>query len=161
MARHRLLGTLALLGIGLIPVTTSATVATPCQAIADRGPQLGRSTEAPPPAPALFARDFKAPLDCEWGFPIGGFGGIRREGRITHDPVIFVHGNHSDAVDWFGVADAFKAKGTPTDYDDTQSPRLAGAVNLTYPDAYHSDLRVRPDIVATYQAFLARHGSIA
>ncbi|HMC70570.1 MAG TPA: hypothetical protein VKJ07_15545, partial [Mycobacteriales bacterium] len=42
-------------------------------------------------------------------------------------------------------------------YDDTQSPHLAGAVNLTYPDAYHSDLRVRPDIVATYLKFLKSH----
>lgn len=327
----RLAVAVVLLGIAVTPLTSGAASATPCQAIADRGPQLGRSTEAPPPAPALFAADFTPPTDCEWGFKIGGFGGIHRGARIAHDPVIFVHGNHSDAVDWFGVADAFKAKGytdqelwaisynglggqvdgapvvcpcppsqraiayhsrpdvlagvarggqyaandvnvrdlrafidavlaytkakqvqlvghslgvtvirktlfdhrrllprvsavvsiaggnhgtslcrgaettiyscdevapgtawlnrlnardeTPgavkylsifngsnaldpfflkgADYDDTQSPRLAGAVNLTYPDAYHSDLRVRPDIVATYVTFLARHGSIA
>ena len=299
-----------------------------CQAIADRGGQIGRSTSAPPPAPRLFAPGFVPPVDCEWGFRVGGFGGLRRGAPLHHDPVIFVHGNHSDAVDWFGVADTFMTAGytaqelwaisynglggqvdgapilcpcppslraiayelrpdvapnianggqyaaddvnvpdldafikavltytrakqvqlvghslgvtvirktlfadpalypkvsavvsiaggnhgtslcrgaedtlyscnevapgtawlkqlngrdeTPgkvaylsiyngsddldpfflktATYDDTQSPHLQGAVNLTYPDAYHSDLRVRPDIVATYLAFLNEHG---
>jgi pimeloyl-ACP methyl ester carboxylesterase len=306
-----------------------ATAKNPCQAIADKGPQTGRSTSAPPPAPRLFAPGFVPPVDCEWGFRVGGFGGLRRGAPLHHDPVIFVHGNHSDAVDWFGVADSFMAAGytaqelwaisynglggqvdgapivcpcppspraiayttrpdvvagvatggqyaandvnvrdldgfvkavlafthakqvqlvghslgvtvirktlfsdpglypkvsavvsiaggnhgtslcrgaedevyscnevapgtpwlrelngrdeTPgktaylsifngsnnldpffvkgPTYDDTQSPRLQGAVNLTYPDAYHSDLRVRPDIVATYLAFLSKHGA--
>jgi pimeloyl-ACP methyl ester carboxylesterase len=277
----------------------------------------------------LFASDFTPPHDCEWGFPIGGWGGERAGAPLRHDPVIFVHGNHSDAVDWFGVADQFEAAGytdqelwaisynglggqvhgapivcpcppspraveytarpdvapyaliagqyaandvnvgdlhafveavlaytradqvqlvghslgvtvirktlfdhpelyrrvsavvsiaggnhgtslcrdmettlyscdevapnTPwlnrlnargeapgptawmsiyngsnnldpfflqtPQYDDRQSPRLEGAVNLTYPDAWHSDLRVRPDIVATYLAFLQQHGT--
>ncbi|MCW2544114.1 MAG: hypothetical protein JWM40_1666, partial [Frankiales bacterium] len=45
-------------------------------------------------------------------------------------------------------------------FDDRSSPHLAGAINLTFGDAYHSDLRVRPDIVATYVGFLVKHGSV-
>lgn len=300
-----------------------------CKALSARGPQNGHATSAPPPAPALFAKDFTPPNDCEWGFPLGGWGGLRKGAPLHHDPVIFVHGNHSDAVDWYGVADAFKAAGytdqelwaisynglggqvdgapllcacPPTQraldyltrpdvapyaleggqyaanavnvpdlyaftkavlaytgadqvqfvghslgvtvirkvlfdhrelyrnvsavvsiaggnhgtslcrgmettlyscdevapntpwlnrlnaigeapgptkwmsiyngttnldpffiqtatYDDRQAPHLEGAINLTYPDAYHSDLRVRPDIVATYLAFLKKNGA--
>lgn len=47
--------------------------------------------------------------DCEWGFRVGGWGGTRAHGALKHVPIIFVHGNHSDAVDWFGVADQAKA----------------------------------------------------
>jgi pimeloyl-ACP methyl ester carboxylesterase len=314
-----------LLGVSLL--SPAADAAGPCRAIGDRGPQGGRPTSAPPPAPVLFPSDFRPPTDCEWGFPVGGWGGVRRGAPLKHDPVIFVHGNHSDAVDWFGVADQFKAAGYndqelwaisynglggqvdgapiicpcppspralaymsradvaplvlqggqyaandvnvpdlyafvkavlaytgaghvqlvghslgttvirkmlfdhrelfrrvsaavsiaggshgtslcrdmettlyscdevapdspwlkqlnsigeapgPTKwmslyngtnnldpfflktatYDDTWRPHMQGAVNLTYPDAYHSDLRVRPDIIATYLAFLAKH----
>ncbi|MCU1590300.1 MAG: EstB-type esterase domain protein [Frankiales bacterium] len=82
-----------------------------CAPLAARGPQNGHSTTPPPPAPVLFAKDFRAPLDCEWGMVLGGWGGIRKGAPLHHDPVIFVHGNHSDAVDWFGVADAFRAAG--------------------------------------------------
>lgn len=317
-----------LLGIQLAPLPGASAAAGPCRSIGDHGPQGARATSAPPPAPRLFPADFPTTLDCEWGFPVGGWGGIRRHAPIRHDPVIFVHGNHSDAVDWFGVADQFKkdagyndqelwaisynglggqvdgapivcpcppssraiayqtrpdvlagvasggqyaandvnvpdlylftkavlaytgaqhvqlvghslgvtvirkmlfdhrelyrkvsvvvsiaggnhgtslcrgmettlyscdevAPGSPwlrrlnsigeapgptkwmavfngnndldpfflqtATYDDRLAPRLQGAVNLTYADAYHSDLRVRPDIVATYQAFLTKN----
>jgi pimeloyl-ACP methyl ester carboxylesterase len=318
-----------LLGLSLTPFVPSASAALTCQQIAAGGPQGGHGPGAPPPAPRLFAADFRAPLDCEWGFPLGGWGGVRKGLPARHDPVVFVHGNHSDAVDWYGVADAFRARGysdqelwavsynglggqvdgapicvcPPTrqqlaystrpdvltglatggqyaandvnvrdlasfvdavlaytrakqvqlvghslgvtvirktlfdyprlmphvsavvsiaggnhgtslcrgsetllyscdeiapntawlkrlngrdetpgrisylsiyngtnnldpffvngpGYDDRQSPHLAGAINLTYPDAYHSDLRVRPDIVATYVGFLVKHGSV-
>lgn len=327
-----LLVAVAVLGavVFLGPPAAVAAPETPCRAIGDTGPQMGRGTEPPPPAPAVFAEDFTPPNDCEWGFPLGGFGGERAGAPLRHDPVIFVHGNHSDAVDWFVVADQFKAAGysdqelwaisynglggqyagapiicpcppspraveymarpdvapliaaggqyaanqvnvgdlrafieavraytgaeqvqlvghslgvtvirqtmfeypelyrrvsavvsiaggnhgtslcrgfettlyscdeiapdtpwlnrlnaggespgptkwmsiyngsnnldpffleTPT-YDDRQSPRLEGAVNLTYADAWHSDLRVRPDIVATYLKFLMDNGGI-
>ena len=41
---------------------------------------------------------------------------------------------------------------------DEASPRLAGAVNLTYAGAYHNDLRVEPTEVDDYLAFLLLHG---
>jgi pimeloyl-ACP methyl ester carboxylesterase len=42
----------------------------------------------------------------------------------------------------------------PGVFDDTQSPHLDGAINVTFPQTYHNDLRVRPDIVAVYLKFL-------
>jgi pimeloyl-ACP methyl ester carboxylesterase len=111
--RRLRLAALAACVVALQPFVTPPSGASvgPCRAIGDRGPQGGRPTSAPPPAPVLFPPDFRPPTDCEWGFPLGGWGGIRRGAPIKHDPVIFVHGNHSDAVDWFGVADQFKAAG--------------------------------------------------
>ena len=100
-----------LLGLTLTPLVPSASAALSCKDIALRSPQNGHSTTPPPPAPRLFAKDFTAPRDCEWGFPLGGWGGIKKGLPAKHDPVIFVHGNHSDAVDWYGVADAFRARG--------------------------------------------------
>ncbi len=44
---------------------------------------------------------------------------------------------------------------------DERSPRLAGALNRTYAGAYHNDLRVLPDEVDDYLAFLLRHGQAA
>ena len=41
---------------------------------------------------------------------------------------------------------------------DEASPRLAGARNRTYPGAYHNDLRVAPEEVDDYLAFLLRFG---
>jgi hypothetical protein len=43
---------------------------------------------------------------------------------------------------------------TPGVFDDRQSPRLEGAVNLEVAGTYHNDLRVAPAIVASYLAFL-------
>jgi pimeloyl-ACP methyl ester carboxylesterase len=65
----------------------------------------------------MFAADFPALTDCEWAIRLGGWGGIRRGYPLHHVPVIFVHGNHSDAVDWFGVADQFKSEAGYTDQE--------------------------------------------
>lgn len=92
-------------------VASHAATWGPCRALTDKSPQMARPTSPPPPAPVLFAKDFRTPNDCEFNFPIGGWGGVRRGYPLKHDPVIFVHGNHSDAVDWFGVADQFMAAG--------------------------------------------------
>lgn len=43
---------------------------------------------------------------------------------------------------------------------DETSPHLAGAVNLTYPGAYHNDLRVDSTEVDDYLAFLVLHGQL-
>jgi pimeloyl-ACP methyl ester carboxylesterase len=42
--------------------------------------------------------------------------------------------------------------------DDEQSPRLKGAINVTFPGTYHNDLRVDPAEVDTYLPFLLRVG---
>jgi pimeloyl-ACP methyl ester carboxylesterase len=68
-------------------------------------------TEPQGPAKVRFAADFPELLDSEWGFPIGGFGGIERGAPLSHVPVIFVHGNNVDHADWYPVRDDFKAAG--------------------------------------------------
>jgi pimeloyl-ACP methyl ester carboxylesterase len=47
-----------------------------------------------------FAADFPALPDSEWGYRIGGWGGLARGHPLQHRPVIFVHGNTRDAMDW-------------------------------------------------------------
>jgi pimeloyl-ACP methyl ester carboxylesterase len=61
-------------------------------------PTTGRNPG--PAAPAYFAADFPAIQDELLGYPIGGFGGVHRRGRLLHTPVIFVHGNQADAQNW-------------------------------------------------------------
>ena len=47
--------------------------------------------------------------------------------------------------------------GDPAFYgEDAESPRLEGAINCTFPGAYHNDLRVDATIASVYVAFLAR-----
>ncbi|MGQ0431045.1 MAG: hypothetical protein ACT452_01410 [Microthrixaceae bacterium] len=62
-------------------------------------------------AKVAFPADFPKLVDHEWGFDLGGFGGIARGAPIAHAPVIFVHGNNVDAADWYPVRDDFKAAG--------------------------------------------------
>ncbi|MFZ6002320.1 MAG: hypothetical protein ACOYXM_00155 [Actinomycetota bacterium] len=62
-------------------------------------------------AKVAFAADFPELVDHEWGFELGGFGGVSKGAPIQHAPVIFVHGNNVDAADWYPVRDAFRAAG--------------------------------------------------
>jgi pimeloyl-ACP methyl ester carboxylesterase len=71
----------------------------------------------PPAAPVMFASDFTSLTDCEWGYPLGGWGGIKRRSAIKHTPVVFVHGNQADAENWFLVADQFKGLAGYTDQE--------------------------------------------
>jgi pimeloyl-ACP methyl ester carboxylesterase len=68
----------------------------------------------------------------------------------THWMTIY---NGHDSVDPFFLRGA--------DYDDLQSPHLDGAVNRMYPQTWHNDLRVLPEIVHTYMRFLLRYGAVA
>lgn len=77
-------------------------------AIADH--QIGH-TEPQGPAKVRFPGDFPVLSDHEWGFQIGGFGGIARRASLNHVPVIFVHGNNVDHADWYPVRDDFLAAG--------------------------------------------------
>jgi pimeloyl-ACP methyl ester carboxylesterase len=93
----------------------AASGSTPCAAIAAAEPQTGHTM--PPPAPVLFAGSFPALSDCEWGYPLGGWGGSRRHGPLRHAPVIFVHGNQADAENWYLVAEQFKQLAGYTDQE--------------------------------------------
>lgn len=63
------------------------------------------------PAKVRFAPDFPRLSDTEWGFALGGFGGIRKGAPRKHAPVIFIHGNNVDHADWYLVRDDFKRAG--------------------------------------------------
>ncbi|TAL20185.1 MAG: hypothetical protein EPN99_09565 [Frankiales bacterium] len=63
------------------------------------------------PAAIRFAPDVPAVVDAEWGWRVGGFGGVRRGAPLKHVPVVFVHGNNVDAADWYPVRDDFRAAG--------------------------------------------------
>ncbi len=89
--------------------STSLLVLLCCQAAwADH--QAGHQ-EPQGPARVTFASDFPALTDHEWGFALGGFGGIEAGLRPEQVPVIFVHGNNVDHADWYPVRDAFRAAG--------------------------------------------------
>ena len=103
------------------PPAAAAQGSGPCAHIPDSEPQAGHNM--PPPAPGYisdpsnppayphFAPDFPVIKDCEWGFPIGGFGGIRRHAPLRHVPIVFVHGNQADAENWFLVRDQLLQQG--------------------------------------------------
>ena len=63
------------------------------------------------PAKVGFGPGFPALKDHEWGFALGGFGGLRPRAPINRPPVIFVHGNNVDAADWYPVRDDFRLAG--------------------------------------------------
>lgn len=63
------------------------------------------------PAKSLFASDLPRMTDSEWGFRMGGFGGIVAFRERNHVPVIFVHGNTTDHTTWYPAIDQFKAAG--------------------------------------------------
>ena len=71
------------------------------------GPASADATRQRPQGPAAvrFAKDFPHLKDSEWGFALGGFGGIKKHAKLHHIPVIFVHGNNVDASDWYPVRD--------------------------------------------------------
>lgn len=64
--------------------------------------------------PTVFPKGFTAPIDDTKGVAVGGFGG--GAGLISHNPVIFVHGNTRAANDWLPVYKYFLSKGyTPNE----------------------------------------------
>ncbi|MDQ3766421.1 MAG: hypothetical protein M3346_03650, partial [Actinomycetota bacterium] len=52
------------------------------------------------PAPKQFAADFAPPLDSEWKWEIGGFGGLAKGKQLNYNPVILVHGQAYDHAYW-------------------------------------------------------------
>lgn len=80
-------------------------------------PLVGRTEPGPSrqrpqgPASANFGVGFPVLNDTEWNFRLGGFGGTTPGAARNHAPVIFVHGNNTDAGDWYPVRAAFRAAG--------------------------------------------------
>ena len=95
--------------------TTAVHAGASCAQIAAAEPQTGHTM--PPQANVLFAPDFPVLNDCEWGYPIGGWGGSHQGAHLTHTPVIFVHGNQADAENWYLPADQFKSAAAYTDQE--------------------------------------------
>jgi triacylglycerol lipase len=54
----------------------------------------------PPAADSAFAPDFPVLQDSEWGYRLGGWGGLGKGRPLEHRPVVFIHGNTRDAHDW-------------------------------------------------------------
>ncbi len=71
----------------------------------------GGHTTPQGPAKIRFAADFPRLSDHEWGFQIGGFGGIARGAPRRHVPLILVHGNNVDHADWYPARDRFREAG--------------------------------------------------
>ncbi len=89
----------AALLLALIPRPAEATTPVCGPSIAPAtAPTNGNSP--PPVAPSYFAPDFPVIKDSRHGFPVGGFGGLRKGAPLRHTPVIFVHGNQADAQNW-------------------------------------------------------------
>ncbi|MFQ5788348.1 MAG: hypothetical protein ACE5H1_10270 [Thermodesulfobacteriota bacterium] len=74
------------------------------------------------PRPAIrdFPSDFPLLLDHKWGYPLGGWGGIRKGYNITHNPVIFVHGNARSASDWDESGKSVKEKFLQAGYSNQE-----------------------------------------
>jgi pimeloyl-ACP methyl ester carboxylesterase len=94
-----------------VRVAVVAAIALGLVALPGRARAEPEHVEPQGPAKVRFAPDFPTLVDHEWGFPLGGFGGVSAGAPRTHVPVIFVHGNNVDAADWYPVRDAFKAAG--------------------------------------------------
>ena len=93
----------ALAAFAVVGLCATASYAAPVNKPARTKPQG--------PAAVRFAADVPALLDSEWGWRIGGFGGVRKNAPLRYVPVVFVHGNNVDAADWYPVRDAFRAAG--------------------------------------------------
>jgi triacylglycerol lipase len=107
------------------------------------------------PAPDQFAADFEPPDDSEWGFPIGGAGGLARGAERSHVPIVFVHGNGSDHRDWDAVREQFRAAG----WTDQELWALSynGMSNASAAGSGHPVVNTSNDVnVPDLAAFIAR-----
>jgi pimeloyl-ACP methyl ester carboxylesterase len=89
-----------------VTITAAAAVTLAPPAVAE--PAHQRPQKA---ARVAFGKSFPSLVDHEWGFALGGFGGISAGAPHKHTPVIFVHGNTVDAADWYVVRDDFRKAG--------------------------------------------------
>ena len=111
----------------------------------------------PAEAPGAFPADFTRPLDAEWGFRLGGWGGGENGPAPARPPVIFVHGNGQDASDWDEPGQSVRARFRAAGYRGQELWALSyngqGGSPLT---ACRTDnARNVPDLAAFLQAVLA------
>ena len=104
------------------------------------------------PAKVRFAADFPALTDHQWGFAIGGFGGIAAGAALAHVPLIMVHGNDVDHTDWYPVRDDFRAAGWTDQELWALSYNGAGGANGT------ALMRANPEAIAEHQALCGPAG---
>jgi pimeloyl-ACP methyl ester carboxylesterase len=118
----------------------------------------------PLPADVAFPSDFPALQDQEWGFRLGGWGGVARGRPLRRYPVIFIHGNTRDASDWDEPGRSVRKRFREAGYSPQElwalsyngkstKDRLPGAQCMT-------DNRTNiPDLAAFVKAVLAYTGA--
>lgn len=118
----------------------------------------------PLPADAAFPSDFPALQDQEWGYRLGGWGGLARGRPVRRHPVIFIHGNTRDASDWDEPGHSVKKRFLDAGY----SPQELWAVSyngkstkgLSPALLCQTDNRTNiPDLAAFVKAVLAYTGA--
>lgn len=118
----------------------------------------------PPPADVAFAADFPILQDQEWGYRLGGWGGIERGYPLRHKPAIFVHGNTRDASDWDEPGHSVKNRFLEAGYSRQELWALSynGKTTKHFPPALQckTDNQTNvPDLAAFVKAVLAYTGA--
>ncbi|MFQ5846096.1 MAG: alpha/beta fold hydrolase [Candidatus Methylomirabilales bacterium] len=118
----------------------------------------------PPPADVAFPSDFPVLRDQEWGYRLGGWGGLARGHPLHHHPVIFVHGNTRDAGDWDEPGRSVKKRFLDAGYSLQELWALSynGKATKENPPAFRcrTDNQTNiPDLAAFVKAVLAYTGA--
>ncbi len=118
----------------------------------------------PGPADALFPSDFPIIEDHEWGYRVGGWGGVQPGVPLRHHPVIFVHGNTRDASDWDEPGNSVKQRFLEAGYSMQELWALSYNGKSTRQVQPASQCRTdtrtnEPDLAAFIKAVLAYTGA--
>jgi pimeloyl-ACP methyl ester carboxylesterase len=118
----------------------------------------------PRPAEVAFPSDFPVLQDREWGYRLGGWGGLARRHPWQHHPVIFIHGNTRDASDWDEPGTSVKQRFLEAGYSLQELWALSynGASTKRLPRAQQcrtNNERNVPDLAAFVRAVLDYTGS--
>jgi pimeloyl-ACP methyl ester carboxylesterase len=102
--------------------------------------------------------------DQEWGFRIGGWGGVAKGSPLRHHPVIFVHGNTRDAGDWDEAGRSVKRRFLDAGYSKQELWALSynGKSTKDSPPAFQcrtDNTSNIPDLTAFVNAVLAYTGA--
>lgn len=118
----------------------------------------------PLPADAAFPSDFPILKDQEWGYHLGGWGGIAKGYPLRQTPVIFVHGNTRDAGDWDEPGKSVKQRFIEKGYSVQELWALSyngkATKELPWAKQCRTDNRTNvPDLTGFVKAVLAYTGS--